>query len=90
MRSNQIYIDGRLYRFDYSGAGPPWPMQVWDDPTQAWQNIGIYGAQGPAGPAGAVGPAGPAGPSYAPLMTGDAAPTMVGTGDGQPVLVPIL
>lgn len=33
---------------------------------------------------------GPAGPSYAPLCTGDAAPTIIGTGDGQPVLVPIL
>lgn len=40
MRNNQMYVDGRLYRFDYSGAGPPWPMQVWNDAQQTWEAIG--------------------------------------------------
>lgn len=79
-----------VVRLDQSGDAPPWPADVFDPDSGTWQRIGIVGAQGPAGAAGPPGAMGPAGPSYAPLCTGDAGPAMIGTGDGQPVLVRIL
>lgn len=83
MRGNQMYVDGRLYRFNYSGSGPPWPLEVWDDASQAWQAIGIVGAIGPVGPVGATGPAGPTGPEGATGPAGPTGPTGT-TGDTGP------